>query len=144
MLRFFLLRFSWMLFFWTSGVLWEYCMRIAGRHRIHSSHLLFLSPMALLGRGMCSLKSEMNTLVTSLESVIFLFFLSQSFLCSMVPLSSPPSPSLSIRSVSVYVCAWEGLCLVGLCVSLFYSCVVLLSLSYQGCSCSVWCLAHWL
>lgn len=106
MLRFFLTTFLLNALFWTSGVVLEYCMRIAGRHRIHSSRLLFLSPMALLGRGMCSLKSEMNTLVTSLESVIFLFFLSQSSLCSIVPLSSPPSPSSSIRYVYVCVCVW--------------------------------------
>lgn len=99
---FFLTTFLLNALFWTSGVVLEYCMRIAGRHRIRGSHLLFLSPMALLGRGMCSLKSEMNTFVTSLESVIFLFFLTQSSLCSMIPLSSPPSPP---SPLCVCVCA---------------------------------------
>lgn len=68
---FFLNTFSWMPF-WTSGVVLEYCMRIAGRHRVHSSHPLLLFPMALLGRGMCSVKSEMNTLLTRLKSVCLL------------------------------------------------------------------------
>lgn len=148
MLRFFLTTFLLNALFWTSGVVLEYCMRIAGRHRIHRSRLLFLSPIALLGRGMCSLRSEMNTLVTSLESVIFLFF-------SFLNLSCVPSflwvlhhrPSLSIRSVCVCVqyvcvCVREGFFFFGL--LLFYRRVVLvmLSLWYQGCSCSVWCLAH--
>lgn len=136
---FFLTTFLLNALFWTSGVVLEYCMRIAGRHRIRGSHLLFLSPMALLGRGMCSLKSEMNTFVTSLESVIFLFFLSQSSLCSMIPLSSPPSPPSPLC-----VCVRKrAFFLVGLFVLLYYWCVVLLLLLlYQGCSCSVWCLAH--
>lgn len=101
-------------------------MRIAGRHRVHSSHPLLLFPMALLGRGMCSVKSEMNTLLTRLKSVCLLcqFSCAPSFI---FVLPHAPLRHLPVRAspldlcVCVYVRAREGLCVV-VCVIVLETC----------------------